>query len=111
MLRRSKTQLDIGLGRNKRAEDRPEISIDSSEPSAWPPVNPILRHLKKHFKARETSRVKCPATDQGVYELSIEEHGIVLEQSDRGDITIYAKDGGAENLLERMAESLKAVAG
>lgn len=97
----------IKLDRNKQADNRLEILVDAVEASVSPPIKPIITCLKKRFQAVVTSKDVDVITGAGRYELRIEDCDIVVHQSDWYDIVVYAKDPAGEELLERIAESLK----
>jgi len=97
----------VKLLRNKRAKNRLEIHVDAMEASVSPPIEPVIAHLKDHFNAVVTVRHQDGMTDAGHCELRVEDHDVVVHQSEYYDIAVFAKDPGAESLIERIAESLK----
>jgi len=96
--------MEVRLVRNK--DGRLEIHCDTPPPT-WPRGDKLLRHLKKQLRAHVTLRVRCPITDQAIWDLQIEGRKIIAERSDWGDITIYAEDPSDQGLIEKIAESLQ----
>jgi len=105
MFHRPKTELTISLTRN--GDGRPRIVIDTVDPGKTPPARRIFAHLKKQFKARETGRLIDPITDAGMVDLMVEDRALVFEIVDLSGIAIYARNDDADDLLGRVAESVK----
>jgi hypothetical protein len=84
---------------------RPHIDCDDRE--SWPQIHLVIRHLKEHYLGEVTFEWIDPITTGGKWKLRVQNHTIVVYQSEYGDIDIYAEKSEGDSLIRTIAESLQ----
>lgn len=84
---------------------RPHIDYDDTV--SWPQIHPVISHLKQHYLGEVTYELIDPITTGGKWKLRVQNHTIVVYQSEYGDIDIYAEKSEGDSLIRAIAESLQ----
>lgn len=75
------------------------------EAPSWDDFQTIIRHLKKEFGGRVVDKAEGP--DARAWRLLVEDKEIVVHQWDIGELYIFAKAAIGEDVVTRVAQSLK----
>ena len=75
------------------------------EAPSWNDFLKIVRHVKKEFGGRVVDKSEGP--DARAWRLRVAGKDIVVHQWDIGELYIFANDAAGEDVVARLAESLK----